>query len=49
MPEVKKNSLKDLMEAFSCPGRPVSAAEFRSFWASCTQDEKDYYMTASLV
>jgi hypothetical protein len=44
----KQNSLKDLMEAFSCPGRPVSPAEFRTFWNSCSDDEKEYYKYAQL-
>ena len=43
------NSLKELMEFFSCPGRPVGAPEFRLFWASCSEEEKIYYKTTPLV
>lgn len=45
---MKQNSLKDLMDFFACPGRPVAPAEFREFWNSCTEAEKEYYKNAPL-
>jgi hypothetical protein len=44
----KHNSLTALMAAFSCPGRPVNAAEFRVFWADLTDVEKEYYLHAEI-
>ena len=48
MTEQKQNSLKDLIDFFGCEGRPVSPPEFRSFWNSLTDSEKEYYKTAPL-
>ena len=44
----KENTLKQLMEAFSCPGRPVTAPEFTKFWRSLTPEEQAYYKSAPL-
>ncbi len=42
------NSLKDLITFFGCEGRPVSPGEFRDFWNSLSEAEKDYYKNAPL-
>lgn len=36
------------MTAFSCEGRPVGPAEFKAFWESCTDAQKDYYKNAPI-
>lgn len=46
--ERKKNSLKELMVAFGTLDRPVSPAEYREFWASLSEQEKEYYNYAQL-
>lgn len=46
--ERKKNSIKDLMAAFGTLERPVTVAEYREFWASLTEAEKEYYNYAQL-
>jgi hypothetical protein len=48
MTQPKQNSLKDLIDFFGRGGRPVSPAEFRAFWESCTETEKEYYKNAPL-
>ena len=48
MGEKTENTLRELMDAFSCEGRQVSAAEFNVFWKSCTDEQKAYYKSASL-
>ena len=35
--------IKDLMTYFSTPDRPVSPAEFKTFWQDLTDDEKAWY------
>lgn len=42
------NSLNDLMAFFSCPGRPVSAQEFKLFWESCSESDRQYYKNAKI-
>lgn len=44
----KNNTPKMLMEFFSIPDRPVSASEFRVFWQSLSEAEKEYYKTVPL-
>lgn len=47
--EPKRNSLKDLIAFFGCEDRPVTPVEFRTFWGSLTDDEKDYYNNVPLT
>lgn len=42
------NSLKDLIAFFGTPERPVTPPEFRDFWNSLSDQEKDYYKNAPL-
>lgn len=46
--EQNHNSLKDLIGFFGTSDRPVSPAEFKKFWESCTEDQKAYYKSAPL-
>jgi hypothetical protein len=39
-------TVKDLMQYFGTPDRPVTPSEFKSFWSSLSEDEKDYYKKA---
>lgn len=43
------NSLKDLIDYFGCEGRPVTPAEFKAFWSSLTDAEKDWYKAQPLT
>lgn len=45
----KQNSLVELIEFFGCPGRPVTTAEFKHFWNSCSPSDKEYYKNAPLT
>jgi hypothetical protein len=42
------NTLKDLMEFFGTPERPVSSAEFSVFWKSCSEELKAEFKNAEL-
>ena len=42
------NSIADLMKFFACESRPVTPSEFRDFWQSLTDQEKEYYKNAPL-
>jgi hypothetical protein len=39
-------TVKDLMQYFGTPDRPVTPGEFKSFWGSLSDVEKDYYKKA---
>lgn len=43
-----ENSIKDLMAAFSCPGRPVGISEYKDFWKSLTPEQQRYYKNYDL-
>jgi hypothetical protein len=36
--------LQSVQAFLSTPEKPVTSAEFREFWASCSREEKDEYM-----
>lgn len=42
------NSVSELRDFFSIPGRPVTASEMMEFWKSLTDEEKNYYKTTPL-
>lgn len=44
-----KNSVMDLIKYFGCVDRPVTPAEFKDFWQSLTEAEKDWYKTQPLI
>jgi hypothetical protein len=46
--EQGKNTIKELMAAFGTLERPVSVTEYRDFWNSLTDAEKEYYKTAKI-
>ena len=48
MNEKGENTVPELMRFFGIPGRPVGPAEFRTFWDSLTEPEKEYYRTAKI-
>jgi len=35
--------MQEMKEFLSTPEKPVSSAEFREFWASCSREEKDQF------
>ena len=43
-----ENSIVELREFFSIPGRPVSASEMMEFWKSLSDEDKVYYKSAPL-
>ncbi len=45
----RRNGPKELMAAFSCPGRPVGVPEYNAFWKSLSEDEKSFYRNAELA
>ena len=45
---IKKNGIKELMEFFSTPERPVTTQEFTNFWKSLSLEEKEYYKNAAI-
>lgn len=47
--EKKQNSPKELIAAFGTEERPVSIGEFRDFWVSLSEEEKEYFRTAELT
>ncbi len=47
MPE-KANSITDLKKYLSTPDRPVTMEEFKDFWNSCTDEEKDEFKSTPL-
>jgi hypothetical protein len=46
--ETKENSLTDIRLFLSTAENPVSMAEFRAFWESCTPLEKEEFKNADL-
>jgi hypothetical protein len=42
------NSVQQLKDAFSCPGRPVTNTEFIEFLRSLTEAQKDFYLFVNL-
>ena len=38
-------SMTDVKAFLSTPEKPVSIAEFREFWSSCSREEKDEFMS----
>jgi hypothetical protein len=46
--EQGKNTIKELMAAFGTLERPVSVTEYRDFWSSLTDAEKEYYKAAKI-
>lgn len=49
MPDDKgQNTIKELMAAFGTLDRPVSVQEYREFWGSLSEEEKEYYKTAKI-
>ena len=49
MTEPKLNTMREMIDFFSCEGRPVTAQEFNDFWKSLTDDQKAYYKSADLT
>lgn len=43
-----KNTVGDLKEFFSTSENPVSSAEFKEFWVSCTEAEREEFRQAEL-
>jgi hypothetical protein len=43
--ETPKGSIKDIMAYFGRE-RAVTPGEFKKFWETCSDDEKNYYKTA---
>jgi hypothetical protein len=48
MGEPTNNLPSCLMGYFSVPGKPVKVSEFKDFWESMSQEEKEYYRTVDL-
>lgn len=48
MSEKGKNSLTDLREFLHTEANPLSMAEFRDFWASLSDEEKEEFKNADL-
>lgn len=46
--EKAKNGPKEMMAYFGSPERPVTMAEFREFWGSLSEEEKDEFRYADL-
>lgn len=46
--EAGKNTIKELMAAFGTLARPVGVSEYREFWNSLSDAEKEYYKTAKI-
>lgn len=46
--EKKGNTIKELMAALGTPQNPVGVAEYRTFWASLSEEERAYYKHAEL-
>lgn len=47
--EKPENKPKQLMEALGTPERPVSPAEFRAFWQTLSEAEKEEFRNADLT
>lgn len=47
MAVIENNSLKDLMDFFGTE-QPVGPKEMGEFWKSLSDDEKEYYKSATL-
>lgn len=43
-----RNTLRQLIDYFGCEGRPCTPAEFKYFWESCTDEQKEYYKNAEI-
>jgi len=44
-----ENSLLDLIKYLSVDGRPVTMQEFKPFWESCSEAEKNEFKTCELT
>jgi len=44
----RRNGPRELMAAFSCPGREVKVAEFNEFWKSLDEGQKAYYRNVDI-
>ena len=49
MTQPVENSLPQLIQFFGSPDHPLSTKEFKDFWASLTDEEKQYYKSQPLV
>lgn len=43
------NSLLEIKQFFEVPDRPVVMTEFKEFWDSCTDEEKQEFREAELL
>jgi len=43
-----ENSIVDLKKYLSTPESPVEMSEFKDFWASCSDEEKDEFKNTEL-
>ena len=46
--EKTPNTTTMLVKYFSTPDRPVKLDEFRAFWTSLTDEDKQYFKTVNL-
>lgn len=47
-PKEQRNTLGELMKFFSTEDNPVGSGEFKTFWESLSDEEKDEFKNAEL-